>query len=93
MAGIGHPQRFFQMLEKHKIPAHPHAFPDHHQFTQKDFDSIKPGSAIIMTEKDAVKCRSLGLENAWYVPVETRLPDEFENDFKQRLGMLIKETR
>jgi tetraacyldisaccharide 4'-kinase len=93
IAGIGHPQRFFQMLEKHKITTNPHAFPDHHQFTQKDFDSIKPGSAIIMTEKDAVKCRSLGLENAWYVPVETRLPDEFENDFKQRLGMLIKETR
>ena len=46
-----------------------------------------------MTEKDAVKCRSLGLENAWYMPVETRLPEEFENGFKQRLELMMQETR
>ena len=48
------------------------------------------GSAIIMTEKDAVKCRSLGLENAWYLPVDTHLADEFAADFKSRLQGLLK---
>lgn len=93
IAGIGHPERFFKMLEKHSILANPRAFPDHYRFTRKDFDSVSPGCAIIMTEKDAVKCRSLELDNAWYVPVETQLPETFENDFKQRLEMLMKETR
>ena len=93
IAGIGHPQRFFNMLEAHGIEANSHAFPDHHRFSRRDFDSIRSGSAIIMTEKDAVKCRSLGLENAWYMPVETRLPDEFEKDFKQRLEKLMQEYR
>lgn len=92
-AGIGHPQRFFNMLEAHGIEVSSHAFPDHHRFARRDFDSIKSGSAIIMTEKDAVKCRVLGLKNAWYIPVETRLPEEFENVFKQRLERLIEETR
>ncbi len=50
-----------------------------------------PDSVIVMTEKDAVKCASLGLANAWYVPVDTRLPEEFENEFKDRLAKLIKE--
>lgn len=90
-AGIGHPQRFFATLDTLGIEAVAHGFPDHHLFTRKDFDSIMPGSVIVMTEKDAVKCRSLGLTNAWYVPVDTHLPDEFENDFKDRLAKMMKE--
>ncbi len=93
IAGIGNPQRFFETLESLGIKAVPHRFPDHHPFTLDDFSSISTGSAIIMTEKDAVKCRSLGLENSWYLPVETHLPDEFEVMFKDRLAKLIKERK
>jgi tetraacyldisaccharide 4'-kinase len=93
VAGIGNPQRFFETLETLGIEAVPHRFPDHHPFTLDDFSSIGTGSAIIMTEKDAVKCRSLGLENSWYLPVETHLPDEFEVMFKDRLAKLIKERK
>lgn len=93
VAGIGHPQRFFRTLEALGISAKSHAFPDHHLFTRKDFDSITSESAIIMTEKDAVKCRSLGLKNAWYLPVDTLLPEEFEVNFKQRLVRLMKERK
>ena len=93
IAGIGNPQRFFRTLEVLGFEAIPHHFPDHHMFQWKDFDSLPLGSAIIMTEKDAVKCRSLGLENAWYLPVDTHLPDEFATDFKSRLlGLLKKST-
>jgi tetraacyldisaccharide 4'-kinase len=93
IAGIGNPQRFFKTLKSLGIEAVPHRFPDHHPFTLDDFNSISAGSAIIMTEKDAVKCRSLGLENSWYIPVETHLPDDFENMFKDRLTKLIKERK
>ena len=46
-----------------------------------------------MTEKDAVKCRALGLKNAWYIPVEVRLPAEFERVIKNRFSKLTKDTR
>lgn len=93
IAGIGNPQRFFSMLNRLGVETNPHIFPDHHVFIRKDFDSILAGSTIIMTEKDAVKCRALGLENAWYVPVDTHLTDEFETIFKDRLLNLMKETK
>lgn len=92
IAGIGNPGRFFRMLEGMGINADQQAFPDHHSYTNRDFDSIKTGTAIIMTEKDAVKCRSLGLENAWYIPVETRLPDELERIFRDQLLKLVKDN-
>ena len=93
VAGIGNPHRFFRMLETLGIKAEPHGFSDHHSFTVKDFEAIGVGSVIIMTEKDAVKCRSLGLDNAWYVPVETHLSDEFEGIVKQQLAKLMKDSK
>jgi len=93
VAGIGNPGRFFRMLESLGINAETHGFPDHYSFTRSDFDSISVDSAIIMTEKDAVKCRSLGLVNAWYMPVETRLPDKLEQLFQERLTKLIKDRK
>ena len=93
VAGIGNPQRFFRMLETLGITAEPHGFSDHHSFTAKDFETTRDGSVIIMTEKDAVKCRTLGLENAWYLPVETHLSDEFEAIVKQQLAKLTKDSK
>lgn len=93
VAGIGNPRRFFRMLENLGIKAEIHGFPDHYSFTRKDFDSIAVDSAIIMTEKDAVKCRSLGLVNAWYMPVEARLPGELEHLFQARLAKLTKDSK
>lgn len=92
-AAIGNPQRFFRMLESLGINADSHGFSDHYSFTQEDFASIPADSVIMMTEKDAVKCRALGLDNAWYVPVDTCLPEEFELEFKNRLIKLIKDSQ
>ncbi len=93
IAGIGNPQRFFDTIENLGIEAIPHRFPDHHFFSLADLSFLEADSALVMTEKDAVKCRSLGLENAWYVPVESRLPDDLERVFKDRLTKLIKERK
>ena len=92
LAGIGHPARFYKMLENMGFDVEPHEFSDHHEFVSDDFDSLATGSAIIMTEKDAVKCRSLDLENAWYVPVDTHLSDDLESIFKQQLAKLVKHS-
>lgn len=90
IAAIGNPQRFFNTLSGLEIAAEPLVFPDHHTYKREDFNSIPAGRAIIMTEKDAVKCRSLGLADAWYLPVEARLPATFDDAIKEKLGKLME---
>ena len=92
IAGIGNPQRFFSMLEDMGFEIEPHGFPDHHQYTKADFDSLAAETAIIMTEKDAVKCRSMDLENAWYITVDADLSAEFEGMIRIRLAQLVKHS-
>lgn len=91
VAGIGNPARFFNMLESMGFAMESHGFSDHHRYTSADFDSLPGGATIIMTEKDAVKCRSLELDNAWYVPVDTHLSGEFEATFRQQIEKLVKQ--
>jgi tetraacyldisaccharide 4'-kinase len=92
VAGIGNPERFFNTLKLIGIDARCREFSDHHAFTREDFDSSKTASAIIMTEKDAVKCRALALENAWYVAVDSFLPVELEQKLRDQIVKLTKES-
>jgi tetraacyldisaccharide 4'-kinase len=93
VAGIGNPQRFFSMLQALGFDVQTHAFADHHGYVKDDFSAVEEGTIILMTEKDAVKCRSLGLENSWYVEVEARLPDAFERILKLEIATLIEDRR
>lgn len=72
VAGIGHPQRFFNALRGAGFELIEHPFPDHHQFLADDFD-FADDLPIVMTEKDAVKCEHLASENFYYLPVEAKL--------------------
>lgn len=85
IAGIGNPDRFFRVLQQAGLQTKNHAFPDHHTFTRQDFSALEQGLPILMTEKDAVKCRGLGLDNAWFLAVEAMLPAAWESGFLQRL--------
>ena len=76
VAGIAHPQRFFGHLRRVGLTLDEHSFPDHHAYGPGDF-AFADGAAILMTEKDAVKCEGWSLKNAWYVPVWPTLPDSF----------------
>ena len=68
LSGIGNPQRFFDMVASLGIHATPHAFSDHHDFSPKDI--ALPGAiAILMTQKDAVKCKAFADERCWYLPL------------------------
>jgi tetraacyldisaccharide 4'-kinase len=92
LAGIGNPERFFKSLEQAGLHVEKHVFPDHHAFSASDFSSLEPGWPIIMTEKDAVKCRGLELDNAWYLSVEASLPSSWEQDFLVRLSATQSQT-
>jgi len=59
VAGIGNPERFFAELMRMGLIFSPHAFPDHHPFRFEDLE-FADCDFVLMTEKDAVKCRQFG---------------------------------
>jgi len=69
VAGIGNPQRFFRHLQEMGLDFTAHAFPDHYPFTASDLD-YAGAEAVLMTEKDAVKCRRFATEIHWELPVD-----------------------
>jgi tetraacyldisaccharide 4'-kinase len=86
LAGIGNPERFFTSLRSVLGRVETHAFPDHYRFRRNDilFDDEAP---VLMTAKDAVKCRRFATGNEWYVPVTV----ELGRDFCARLDVLLRE--
>ncbi|CNK03153.1 tetraacyldisaccharide 4'-kinase [Yersinia frederiksenii] len=76
MAGIGHPPRFFATLKQLGIePKNEYAFADHQDYSLAQLSPLTSGPQILlMTEKDAVKCRAFAQPNWWYLPVEAQLP-------------------
>ncbi|MBT8080209.1 MAG: tetraacyldisaccharide 4'-kinase [Gammaproteobacteria bacterium] len=74
VAAISNPQRFFRLLESLHIDVDGHAFRDHAQFDQSDLE-FEDGLPVVMTEKDAVKCRQFAREGLWYLPVEVDFGD------------------
>lgn len=84
VAGIGNPERFFQSLRQVIRRVEEHPFPDHHRYRAQDlrFDDDAP---VLMTAKDAVKCRRFASGNEWYVPVRA----ELSRDFQVRLDALL----
>jgi tetraacyldisaccharide 4'-kinase len=75
MAGIGHPPRFFATLEECGVtPVNTLALADHQALSEAQVSGFcQPEQTLLMTEKDAVKCRSFARENWWYLPVEAQL--------------------
>jgi len=72
VCGTGNPERFFAMLRAQGIAAHEHALPDHHAFTPADI-AFPGATAILMTQKDAVKCMGFADARCWYLPVRAQV--------------------
>lgn len=85
VAGIGNPQRFFDMLATLGIDVVPHAFADHHAFRVDDFD-FGDNAPVLMTEKDAIKCVAFAQQHWFSVPVRAVLPSLFLDAFAARLA-------
>ncbi|GAW95123.1 MULTISPECIES: tetraacyldisaccharide 4'-kinase [Colwellia] len=76
IAGIGAPQRFFDTLKTNKFNVKKQqSFVDHHSFTLADFSDFDDTIALIMTEKDAVKCQGFCQSHWWYLPVDATFSD------------------
>lgn len=85
IAGTGNPDRFFDTLRDLGLSIIEHPFEDHYNFKSLDIN-FEDNAEVIMTEKDAVKCRDFANNHHWYLPIEAKLPKIFE----QRLNNIFK---
>jgi len=85
VAGIGDPRRFFVHLGRLGMKVVPHPFPDHHAFAQADLE-FGDDAPVIMTEKDAVKCKRFAKPHHWVFPVHAKLDPAFGNWLQEKLG-------
>ena len=89
-AAIGNPARFFNLLEQKQVKLKASlSFADHHQFQPDDL----PEDTVVMTEKDAVKCRAFAKEDWWYLPVSAKLSEQFKTAFMEQLKQVTKKRK
>jgi tetraacyldisaccharide 4'-kinase len=84
VAGIGNPQRFFRDLRARGIELVEHPFPDHHPFTAADL-TFGDGLPVLMTQKDAVRCKEIEDARLWYVPVVARFSELQAQELLERV--------
>lgn len=72
VAGIGHPEAFFSALRACGLQVDGRALPDHAAATRADI-AFADDAPVLMTEKDAVKCRPLAEPKHWAVPLQVEL--------------------
>ncbi|WP_113625815.1 tetraacyldisaccharide 4'-kinase [Pectobacterium peruviense] len=97
VAGIGHPPRFFATLRDAGVNiAREVAFADHQSYQPEQLESLTRDATqpLLMTEKDAVKCKAFAHDNWWYLPVDavlaephgTQLLDKLEDMLNRNAG-------
>ncbi len=92
IAGIGDPQRFFDTLQTLGFQLmKQQGFIDHKDFTIDDFNQFnhfKVTLPLLMTEKDAVKCRPFAQDNWWYLPVDALFSEQDEQVIRQKMQLM-----
>ena len=88
VAGIGNPQRFFNTLETLHWQPVPHAFADHAEYSAAALN-FTPSLPLVMTEKDAVKCRTFAAADWWYLTVDAAPSPAFVAWFDTQLMRLL----
>ena len=84
VAGLGNPGRFFDLLEKLGFDIIRHPFPDHHNFLSSDIFYLDH-LPIIMTEKDASKCKDFDNNKIWYLTIDADVSNKFIEKLDKKL--------
>jgi len=88
VAGIGNPQRFFRDLRARGIELVEHPFPDHHPFTADEL-TFGDDLPVLMTQKDAVRCKEIESARLWYVPVVARFSESQAKELLDRVALAL----
>jgi tetraacyldisaccharide 4'-kinase len=89
VSAIGNPDRFYALLERLPHQVEKFSFPDHHLYQEEDFETygIDMKQPIVMTEKDAVKCRDFANPSFWVLEVAVILPNGFTETLVEQLNL------
>lgn len=85
VAGIGNPERFFTHVRNLGLSFTAHAFTDHHAFTVSDLD-FRDADAVLMTEKDAIKCSRFARRKWWSLPVDAHIDSALADLVIKKIG-------
>ena len=93
VCGIGNPEGFFRLMRRLPYPLARIEFPDHHRFRPEDFADprIDPRQPIVMTGKDAVKCREFAPANCWELRAGMALPGDLVDHLLRSLAEIRPE--
>lgn len=87
VSGIGNPRRFTRSAAQMGYQSiNAHFFPDHHAFNAVELEGF--AGPLLMTEKDAVKCRAFAKPDWFYLPVSARLPQAAQDLLAAKLTQL-----
>jgi tetraacyldisaccharide 4'-kinase len=94
VAGIGHPQRFFDSLTQLGIDVIAHSKVDHAEYSLDDID-FEDGLPVLVTVKDAVKLKSFDRLPDKVYQINTRVIVSDALDFlivklKEKLALIVK---
>ena len=84
VAGLGNPGRFFDLLGKLGFDIIRHPFPDHHNFLSSDIFYLDH-LPIVMTEKDASKCKDFDNNKIWYLKIDADVNNKFIDQLQNKL--------
>jgi|TARA_B110000483_G_scaffold216665_1_gene268383 tetraacyldisaccharide 4'-kinase len=90
VSAIGNPGRFHNTLRTLGLQPKALVFPDHHAFKAEElvFAVRDYGLPLVMTAKDAVKCRSFAYSDWLALQVEAELPEDFIDSLLEKLREL-----
>jgi tetraacyldisaccharide 4'-kinase len=89
LAGIAHPDSFFNMLSEQGLAVVKNPLDDHEVLTEAHFD-FGNDDPIFITEKDAVKCTELKLKNVWVVVLKLVVKPETKKVVLDMIMEVIK---
>ena len=88
VAGLGNPGRFFDLLDKLGFDIIRHPYPDHHKFLSSDIFYLDH-LPIVMTEKDASKCKDFDNNKIWYLTIDADVNNKFIDDLDEKLKSIF----
>lgn len=107
LTGIANPEPLKKTIREYTGNLVTLSFPDHHEYTQSDLDTVQKKYAkldhgkniIITTEKDAVKLKQLKKvdpilkENMFYLPVEVKFLDNGQKEFDKKIIQYVTKNK
>jgi len=91
VAGIANPDRFFRQLEYLGLDVKRHPLPDHAVIAADDI-AFDDDLDVIVTEKDAVKCKAIAHERLWFLPVHAAFDSEENMQWAKSMRSKLMES-